>query len=197
MALRELARTYLELQRRLWPEMVESGKLAEPTDDNVNALADDFKGWFLNQNRDEQLAGGPWIGTVAGCYIRYSDEGSNPRSLAQPLRLQLERARQNDHFIPWERVYGAAAITGTTADRHVYKMAKAAIADKEGGIAVLYIDGIGRASRGMDDAFRQGTNTGLPAIGYGLVPAVDPEGRQLFGKDGDPLNMLVVDRKMA
>ena len=25
------------------------------------------------------------VGTVAGCYVRYSDEGSNPRSLAQQL----------------------------------------------------------------------------------------------------------------
>jgi site-specific DNA recombinase len=52
-------------------------------------------------------------------------------------------------------------------------------------------------NRGMHDAFRRGTNTGLPAIGFKLSPAVDPEGKQLFGKDGDPLNMLVVDRRMA
>jgi site-specific DNA recombinase len=253
-ALRELARTYLELQRRLWPELVESSRLPDLTDENVNALADDFKRRFLIQQRNERLSIGPLTGTIAGCYVRYSDEGSNPRSLAQQLGLQLARARQNDHYIPWEHVYGDAAITGTTADRHGYKMAKAAIADEENGVAVLYIDGIGRASRdmvealslgklvdesgkrmigvsdgfdsdaamskiqlaifaalqemfidqlrsgvnrGMHDAFQRGTNTGLPAIGYMLAPAVDLDGNQLFGKDGDSLNMLVVNRKMA
>ena len=30
-----------------------------------------------------------------------------------------------------------------------------------------------------------------------MAPAVDPLGKQMFGKDGDALNMLVVDRKMA
>jgi DNA invertase Pin-like site-specific DNA recombinase len=253
-ALRELARTYLELQHRLWPERAESDSLPERTDENVEFLVDEFKRRFLVENGNDQLEAELHTGDVSGCYVRYSDAGSNPRSLAQQLRLQLERARQNGHFIPWNHVYGDAAITGTTADRRGYRMAKAAIADKEGGIEVLYIDGIGRASRdmvealllgqlieqsgrrmigvsdgfdsdvplakmqlaifaalqemfidqlrsgvirGMDDAFRQGTNTGLPAIGYGLAPAVDPEGRQLFGKDGDQLNMLVVDRKMA
>ena len=52
-ALRELARTYLELQHRLWPEFVHAGNLPGLTDQNVHALADDFKRRFLGQHREE------------------------------------------------------------------------------------------------------------------------------------------------
>jgi hypothetical protein len=44
-------------------------------------------------------------------YLRYSDENSNPRSLAQQLDNILERARRDGKFIPWEFVCADAAVT--------------------------------------------------------------------------------------
>ena len=58
--------------------------------------------------------------------------------------------------MPWRYVFVDAAITGTTADRPGYKMAKASIEDDSLNIAVLYLDEIGRASRDTIEALRLG-----------------------------------------
>jgi DNA invertase Pin-like site-specific DNA recombinase len=253
-ALRDLARTYLETARRLWPDLVRAGTLPAPDDDVLAAMANQFRDLFL----EGTIAGSagaeaiPSGAELASSYLRYSDDSSNPRSLDQQLRLQLERAQHNGHFIPWAYVFADAAVTATTAARRGYELAKQALAMDE--IKVLYIDEIGRASRyaiealrlgrlveqlgkrmigvsdgfdselptskiilslfamlqewfidqwrskvnrGMDDAFRRGTNLHPPSIGYKLQPAADGQGRPLYGKDGKKLMMKVIDEQEA
>ena len=68
--LRELARTYLGIQRRLWLELVKAGRLRELTDENVNCLVDDHKGRFLTRHCNKHLAVVSRTGPIAGCYDR-------------------------------------------------------------------------------------------------------------------------------
>ena len=91
---------------------------------------------------------------IGGGYLRYSCDNSNPRSLDQQLRNALERARQDGVLIPWEYVFADAAVTGTTAARRGYQMAKGAI--EAGSLRRLYIDEIGRAARDAIEALNLG-----------------------------------------
>jgi DNA invertase Pin-like site-specific DNA recombinase len=155
-ALIDLARTWLQVQRTLWPELVRDGALPGPDPAVLAAMAEQFRALFLSGTSmayRSPLSTPPWVG-VAGSYLRYSDPGSNPRSLDQQLKLQLEKARTNGHFIPWCYVFADAAVTGTTADRNGYILAKRSLGLE--GMEVLYIDEIGRASRDAIESMQLG-----------------------------------------
>ena len=89
----DLARTYIEFQTRLWPEL--SGTAAVPAADaaTIAAMADDFERRFRTQAADIFQPGAvPRIWTDLGlAYLRFSDENSNPRSLDQQLLNVLKR----------------------------------------------------------------------------------------------------------
>jgi site-specific DNA recombinase len=119
-------------------------------------MARDFRARFLGEMdifSDLPHPRSLWIALVMG-YVRYSDDNSNPRSLDQQLKLQLNRARQNNHLLPWALVFADAAVTATSADRHGYELVKAALLLD--AVKVLYIDEIGRASRDLIEALRLG-----------------------------------------
>ena len=86
-----LARTYFETKAQLWPEL--AGTSAVPTimDAVVEAMADDFERRFRTQLFDVfNLAGLRRVWTDIGLgYVRFSDEGSNPRSLGRPILRSL------------------------------------------------------------------------------------------------------------
>jgi DNA invertase Pin-like site-specific DNA recombinase len=166
-ALRDLARTYLQAQRALWPDLVSDGTLPRPEADVVSAMVEEFRRRFLGGATEPIPTTGSAPRRALACsYLRYSSDNSNPRSLDQQLRLQLERAAQLGHFIPWACVFADAAVTGTTADRHGYTAAKQSLGVE--GIEALYIDEIGRASRDAIEALRLGR-------------LVDRSGRRLIG----------------
>ena len=48
-ALRELAKTYLENQRRLWPELAKNGELPQLTDKIVGEMAAKYRKTFLGK----------------------------------------------------------------------------------------------------------------------------------------------------
>jgi hypothetical protein len=150
-ALCDLAGSYLKDQIKLWPEKARSSELPKITKRNLARMARDSKRRFLGSlaivvDEDAELG---------AAYVRFSDDNSSVRSLNQQLHLVLEKARQNDHFIPWQLVFGDAAVTGTTSDRRGYMMTKAAI-EQHKCIKVLYIDEIGRASRDTVEAMQLG-----------------------------------------
>jgi site-specific DNA recombinase len=146
--LKNLARTYLIMQHRLWPELSKSPLLPLVTNEAVAEMAKQFKKRFLRRRLDlftYTASKVPWL-QIAMSYLRYSDDNSNPRSLDQQLKLQLRRARDQRSFIPWQYVFADARITGTTAHRRGYKLAKLALRQDE-RVKILYIDEMGRASR--------------------------------------------------
>lgn len=158
-ALRDLARTYLEIQCKLWPELISSEILTSASDKAaIQRLAEDFKQRFLPDNAVPLADATPSTpcDELGSAYLRYSCDNSNPRSLDQQLRNVLERARRDDVFIPWKFVFADAAVTGTIAARRGYQLAKSAIQVGEGGPRRLYIDEIGRASRDAIEALRLG-----------------------------------------
>lgn len=116
---RDLARTYLEVQGRLWPDLVVLGLLPPPDEENVNRLAEQFTGRFLSATVrvfQASLIDRPW-NELAEAYLRYSCDNSNPRSLDQQLVNILEHAARDRVFIPWEYVFADAAISGTVTTR--------------------------------------------------------------------------------
>lgn len=84
----------------------------------------------------------------------------------QQLGLVLAKAREKGHFLPWGLVFADAAISGTTSDRAGYRLAKRALGVE--GLAAMYIDEIGRASRDNVETLRLGrlvARTGKRLIG--------------------------------
>ena len=156
-ALLDLARTYLEIQHRLWPQLV-GNLLPAMSDSEIEAMAAVFRERFLNgriERFQPEIDMPPWLEIAAG-YLRYSCDNSNPRSLDQQLRNELERAAQDRVFIPWEYVFADAAVSGTTAARRGYLMIKTLISDRQATLRRVYIDEIGRASRDAIEALKLG-----------------------------------------
>jgi site-specific DNA recombinase len=153
----DLARTYLESQHRLWPELARDGILPSLTDETLAFLARTFRDHFLDQrwqpSRTSIAAAGLNLGAA---YLRFSSDQSNPRSLAQQLVNCLERAKQDGVFVPWTFVCADAAVTGTTANRRGYQMAKTIVLTTEINVRTLFIDELGRAARYAIEALRLG-----------------------------------------
>lgn len=158
-ARKDLARTYIELQRRLWPQLIRSKFLPVRSDKSIDTLADQFRERFVGDGvpHFEAPPDADWWKWLGAAYLRYSCDNSNPRSLDQQLKNVLERAARDGVFIPWEYVFADAAVSGTTADRRGYQMAKALVEIHDDGAPhVFYVDEIGRASRDAIEALTLG-----------------------------------------
>lgn len=158
-SLLELARTYLGTQIRLWPELAGTPAVPHVTDAVVEAMADDFERRFRTQSIDVFDPAGLrrlWKDIGLG-YVRFSDEGSNPRSLDQQLNNVLQRARRDDVFIPWHYVCADYAVSGTLACRRGYTVAKMLVERRaDTGVAWFIIDDLGRMNRNALESLRLG-----------------------------------------
>jgi DNA invertase Pin-like site-specific DNA recombinase/transcription initiation factor TFIIIB Brf1 subunit/transcription initiation factor TFIIB len=167
----DLARTYLETQARLWPDLV--GTAAVPAADaaTIAAMADGFERRFRQQHAEVFRPGGTpavWL-ALAVAYLRFSDENSNPRSLDQQLLNVLNRARRDGVFVPWCYVMADAAVSGTLACRTGYTLAKTIVERRdEFGVSWFLIDDLSRLSRNTIESLRHGElaeATGVRVVG--------------------------------
>ena len=167
----DLARTYLEVQARLWPDLV--GTAAVPAADpaTIAAMADDFERRFRQQHAEVFRPGDTpiaWI-ALAVAYLRFSVENSNPRSLDQQLLNVLNRARRDGVFVPWHYVLADAAVSGTLACRTGYTLAKTIVERRdEFGVTWFLIDDLSRLSRNTIESLRHGElaeATGVRVVG--------------------------------
>ena len=167
----DLARTYLEVQARLWPDL--AGTAAVPAADpaTIAAMADDFERRFRQLQADVFRPGDTpiaWI-ALAVAYLRFSDENSNPRSLDQQLLNVLNRARRDGVFVPWHYVLADAAVSGTLACRTGYTLAKTIVERREEfGVTWFLIDDLSRLSRNTIESLRHGElaeATGVRVVG--------------------------------
>ena len=173
-ALRSLARTYLEQQAVHWPGLLGTAAVPEATEATIDAMAAAFERRFRTQLIDAfEPAGVParWR-SLGGAYTRFSDEGSNPRSLNQQLVNILARARRDDVFIPWAYVCGDAAISGTLACRRGYLLLKTIVEQRsKTQVEWLVIDELSRTNRNVIESLR--LNELVRRAGVRLVGASD------------------------
>ena len=153
----DLARTYLDAQARLWPTLVGTPAVPVAMPATLEPMADDFERRFRQQHAEVFRPDGmppEWSG-LGIAYLRFSDEGSNPRSLDQQLLNVLTRARHDGIFkimLPMMSSFNE-----------------------------VFIDQLkSKVKRGMDDAFRRGDNIQPPGVGYRMVPVTSPDGSLVF-----------------
>ena len=167
----DLARTYLDAQARLWPELVGTAAVPVAMPATIEPMADDFERRFRQQHAEVfRPSGTPKLWTDLGiAYLRFSDEGSNPRSLDQQLNNVLNRAHRDGIFIPWQYVCADAAVSGTLSCRRGYAIAKMLVERRaETGAAWFVIDDLSRMSRNTIESLRLGelaADTGVRVIG--------------------------------
>ena len=132
--------------------------LAPVTEMSAAQLAGQFLVSFLSERRlPEYTSESNLRFQLGAAYLRYSDDGSNPRSLDQQLKNVLERAARDRVFIPWAYVFADAAMSGTTAARRGDPEDQGGRpASQAGGSQCVYVDEIGRASRDAIEALRLG-----------------------------------------
>ena len=153
----ELARTYLETQARHWPDLVGTAAVPAISEATLTAMAEGFERRFRQQAIDVfQPAGVRKVWVAFGtAYLRFSDEGSNPRSLDQQLINVLGKAKREEVFVPWEYVCADAAVSGTVPFRRGFAVAKALVARRaETGVAFFLIDDLSRMSRNTIDSLK-------------------------------------------
>lgn len=144
---KDLARTYLKTQAKLWPDLVTLGIVPTLTEDNVNLLAEQFRLFFLGE------AAIPYSFSdldmpLAAAYLRFSDPGSNPRSLDQQLYNVLIHAKSEGYFIPSAFIFADAAETGRIAvNRRSYQQVKTLMLEGSPQLQCLYIDDVDRMNR--------------------------------------------------
>ncbi len=167
----DLARTYIEIQTRLWPELAGTSAVPALDDNAIEAMAADFERRFRSETAEPfHPAGTPRIWTsLAAAYLRFSAENSNPRSLDQQLLNVLNRARQDDVFVPWPYVLADAAVSGTLSFRRGYTIAKKLMDQRaESGVEWFFIDDLSRMSRNTIESLQHGelaAETGVRVIG--------------------------------
>ncbi|NDC53759.1 MAG: hypothetical protein EBZ74_05580 [Planctomycetia bacterium] len=166
-----LARSYLEIQSRLWPQLAGTAAVPEPTDAVLEAMADAFERRFRRQTIDRfQTTGLPKVWDALGIgYTRFSDEGSNHRSLDQQLLNVLTKAQREGVFVPWEYVCADAAVSGTIACRRGYTVAKMLLEQSDAlGITWFIVDDLSRLSRNTIESLKTGelaTDMGVRLVG--------------------------------
>jgi len=167
----DLARTYLDTQARLWPDLAGTPAVPAATEPVMAAMADDFERRFRDQAAQVFAPGAtPRLWEALGvAYLRFSDENSNPRSLDQQLLNVLNRARRDDVFVPWQYVLADAAVSGTLACRRGYTIVKTMLERRnEFGVTWFVVDELSRMSRNTIESLLLGElaeATGVRVVG--------------------------------
>lgn len=147
--LKNLARTYLETQRRLWLDLLRAGLLPEPTDAVIDEMVADFKARHRTGVVDV-AAVLPFtkLGfNLGGNYDRYSADNSNPSSILDQMVNSLRKARDEKRFVSWSYVFADYSVSGMDRSRQGYRSFKAVLADAEHFIESTYVDDFTRPSR--------------------------------------------------
>ena len=148
--LANLARTYLEVQHRLWPALVTQGVLSAMTDDVIQQMVVHYKECHQSQRLDVTTAMDRSHGfqlKLAAAYARYSCDNSSPTSIVDQMVNCLHKAHAEGRFIPWEFIFTDYSVSGLDSGRRGYLNCKELINAPEKPIDTVYIDDFTRASR--------------------------------------------------
>lgn len=144
-----LATKYLLVQSKLWPAVVKADALPAMSDAAIAEMVADFKQRHRTGIVDAERLRGFYklCGRLAGGYNRYSCDNSSPTSIIDQMVKSLEKARQEDRFIPWEYVFCDYSVSGLIASRQGYMSYKGVLSDPRQMIDTTYVDDFSRASR--------------------------------------------------
>ncbi|HCO22542.1 MAG TPA: hypothetical protein DIT97_05565, partial [Gimesia maris] len=144
-----LAKTYLELQHKLWPEIVKAGLLPEPVSEVLTEMVENFKSRHQTGRADETAVQcfKKYCGKLAGLYTRYSCDNSSVTSILDQTVNCLRKAQQEGRFVPWEYVFADYSVTGLDASRQGYTSYKTVLENVKHLVDTTYIDDFSRASR--------------------------------------------------
>ncbi len=147
--LARLATEYLRFQRKHWPQLVQAGLLSDVTDAIIGGMVEDFK----HRHRTGQVDPKPLPALLkrcpklAGAYNRFSCDNSSPNSIIDQLIHGLDKARQEDRFVPWAYVFCDYSVSGLNSSRQGYSSYKRVLGQEEQLIETTYVDDFTRASR--------------------------------------------------
>ncbi|EMI24626.1 recombinase family protein [Rhodopirellula europaea] len=152
-----LATTYLAQQTLHWPGLAGGKLLPEQDQESLARLANEFEASYASGQLGSPIAPatlGSDSPELGAAYIRYSDANSNTRSLDQQLINVLQIARREQVFIPWNRVFADAAISGTTVNRSGYQMLRELVQSDQSQITRLFVDDLDRLNREQIESLR-------------------------------------------
>jgi DNA invertase Pin-like site-specific DNA recombinase len=132
-----------------WPKLVEAGLLPAIDDRVIAQMVVDFKDRHRGGEVDAEALRPllKYADKLAGDYNRYSCDNSDPKSIIDQLVNVLEKARQENRFIPWQYVYADYSVSGLNPSRQGYSAYKEVLQNKDQLIETTYIDDFTRASR--------------------------------------------------
>ena len=147
--LAKLATEYLQRQHKLWPELLKAGLLPEINDRAIAAMVEDFKHRHRTGQVDLEVvrAYRQVCAKLAGNYDRYSCDNSSPTSIIDQMVHSLDKAHQEERFVPWAYVFCDYSVTGLDRSRQGYSSYKNVLQDKDHGIESTYVDDFTRPSR--------------------------------------------------
>ena len=129
--------------------MVAAGLLAQPTDDVIRRMVEDFKHRHRGGKVDVESIRpfAKFCAKFGGNYNRYSCDNSSPLSIIDQMVNALDKAHGENRFIPWQYTYADYSISGLNPARQGYSSYKAILADADHLVESTYIDDFTRASR--------------------------------------------------
>ena len=80
------------------------------------------------------------LARLATAYLRFSCDNSNPTSILDQMTKALDKAKDEERFIPWEYVYSDLSVTRLDASRQGYSSYKQVLQDKNHWIETTSID---------------------------------------------------------
>ena len=128
--LTSLARAYLQLMHRLWPQLVKNGVLPAQTDEARSEMVAGFKSIhqaghidFPKLKRKYQVL----LHSLAAIYARFSCDNSSPNSIVDQMVNALQKASEEGHFVPWEFVFADYAVSGLDSTRLTVRIVHSSI----------------------------------------------------------------------
>jgi hypothetical protein len=147
--LSRLASEYLNVQRKLWPDLSKEGLIPVANESVVAEMVDDFKRRHRTGEIDPNCVQ-VFIRQdmkLAGNYDRYSCDNSSPNSIIDQMVNALRKAKDEGRFVPWQFVFADYSQSGLNAARQGYTSYKKVLANDALPIETTYVDDFTRASR--------------------------------------------------
>lgn len=157
--LRELSAAFHNQRREYFPELAAKGAFPAVTDTLIDQMVADLKarhgtGVVTDVDVAELLSAKARLGA---CYLRYSDENSQSRSIIDQLREVMKRAAKDGIVLTWSCLfvdYARSAVYDTRLGFEAMLKRLGAEKPQNKVLEAVFIDEFARGSRDDDDSWR-------------------------------------------